>query len=52
LVPADAIVCAPCLLGKPEGEYLLDPRGLNISFESAVEAAVWIRRTTKALQAA
>ena len=27
LVRSPAIVCAPCLLGHKEGEYVVDPRG-------------------------
>jgi hypothetical protein len=30
-VDSSAIICAPCLLGHKEGEYILDPRGLVYS---------------------
>jgi hypothetical protein len=43
-VPAADIICAPCLLGQAEGEYVIDPRGIIFSSEPAAEAAVWIRK--------
>jgi hypothetical protein len=46
IVPAANIICAPCLHGKAEGEYVIDPRGLEFSTEPASEAAVWIREHT------
>jgi hypothetical protein len=44
IVPAANIICAPCLHrhGAGQGEYVVDPRGLEFSIEPASEAAVWI----------
>jgi hypothetical protein len=44
IVPAANIICAPCLhrLGRGQGEYVIDPRGVEFSIELATEAAVWI----------
>ncbi len=30
----EEIICAPCLLGYPEGEYIVDPRGLAWTSEA------------------
>ena len=30
-VDASRIICAPCLLGHQEGEFIVDPRGLDVS---------------------
>jgi hypothetical protein len=49
LVPAANIICAPCLLGKAEGEYLIDPRGLNVDSEPAADTALWIGQYIGAL---
>ena len=40
------IICAPCLHGKAEGEYIIDPRGVEPWVEPASEAAVWIDEHT------
>jgi hypothetical protein len=43
IVPASAIISAPCLRTTLEGEYIIDPRGLVFGSEPANEAAGWIR---------
>jgi hypothetical protein len=48
LVSATDIICAPCLLGKDEGEYLVDPRCLDVECEPASGAALWIGHRTRA----
>jgi hypothetical protein len=52
IVPETNIICAPCLLGKDEGEYLIDPRGIAYECESATDAAAWIGPRTRAALAA
>ncbi|MCK1742225.1 hypothetical protein IVA80_15475 [Bradyrhizobium sp. 139] len=42
-VPALNIICAPCLLTGLEGEYIIDPRGVEFAAAPAKEAAGWIR---------
>lgn len=44
VVPAANIICAPCLLGQPEGEYIIDPRAVEFTCEPATQAAEWIKR--------
>jgi hypothetical protein len=33
-VEREAIICAPCLLGHKQGEYVVDPRGLRYSVDT------------------
>jgi len=39
------IICAPCLLGHEEGEFILDPRGLNYATQRVMsvdpDTAAW-----------
>lgn len=51
IVPAANIISAPCLHfdGKGQGEYIVDPRGLEFSIEPATEAVVWIREHAAAV---
>lgn len=44
VVPASHIICAPCLLGEAEGEYIVDPRQIAFTSEAATQAAIWIKR--------
>jgi hypothetical protein len=46
-VPAAQIVSAPCLHGKAEGEYIIDPRRIEFTSEPAREAAIWIKHDLK-----
>jgi hypothetical protein len=43
IVPASAIICAPCLRLALEGEYIVDPRGLEFSITPAAQAVDWVR---------
>ncbi|MCK1271379.1 MULTISPECIES: hypothetical protein [unclassified Bradyrhizobium] len=48
-VPASSVICAPCLLGQPEGEYVIDPRWIEFETEPARDAAIWIRKDLERL---
>jgi hypothetical protein len=43
VVPASAIICAPCLRLALEGEYIVDPRGLEFTTTPAAQAVDWVR---------
>lgn len=48
-VPANHIICAPCLLGEAEGEYIIDPRSVEFTSEPARQAALWIKKDMERL---
>ncbi|OSJ36479.1 hypothetical protein BSZ19_04040 [Bradyrhizobium japonicum] len=43
VVAANRIISAPCLLGMPEGEYIVDPRHIEFTSEPAPDAGIWIK---------